>query len=237
MNSTASSITHAETELYLTLLQLSAAHPALQDWLAQLPSWLAHIKDKSRYAHAPHYASLIARLPAVLPAYQRTVDLNASAVTVTLDWTTAATNATAALLKQLMPWRKGPFLLGAQDDPTRQVLIDTEWRSDYKWQRLAAHIGDLTDKRVLDVGGGSGYHGWRMVGAGAASVVVIDPSCLFYHQFMHCGILLAMPTAIVMGGLPRILSPLGLRRCLPAVCFIPCLAWACCITVLHRLSF
>lgn len=181
---TAPIIAHAETELYLTLLQLSAAHPALQDWLAQLPSWLAHIKDKSRYAHAPHYASLIARLPAVLPAYQRTVDLNASAVTVTLDWTTAATNATAALLKQLMPWRKGPFLLGAQDDPTRQVLIDTEWRSDYKWQRLAAHIGDLTDKRVLDVGGGSGYHGWRMVGAGAASVVVIDPSCLFYHQFM-----------------------------------------------------
>ena len=32
-------------------------------------------------------------------------------------------------LKELMPWRKGPFhLLG--------IDIDAEWRSDLKWQRL-----------------------------------------------------------------------------------------------------
>jgi tRNA (mo5U34)-methyltransferase len=36
----------------------------------------------------------------------------------------------------------------------------------------------------LDVGGSSGYHGWRMAGAGADTVIIIDPSCLFYHQFM-----------------------------------------------------
>ena len=36
----------------------------------------------------------------------------------------------------------------------------------------------------MDVGGGSGYHGWRMAGAGADTVIIIDPSCLFYHQFM-----------------------------------------------------
>ena len=64
------------------------------------------------------------------------------------------------------------------------IKIDTEWHSDWKWQRVAPHLGNLKGRRVLDVGGGSGYHGWRMAGAGAETVIIIDPSCLFYHQFM-----------------------------------------------------
>ena len=75
-----------------------------------------------------------------------------------------------------MPWRKGGFKFGQGD---RLIHIDTEWRSDLKWDRILPYIGDLTGKRVLDVGGGSGYHGFRMVGAGASTVIVIDPSCLF----------------------------------------------------------
>ena len=58
-----------------------------------------------------------------------------------------------------MPWRKGPFKFGPID-------LDTEWRSDLKWDRLQAKI-DLTRHRVLDVGSGSGYHLWRMLEAGA----------------------------------------------------------------------
>ena len=86
-----------------------------------------------------------------------------------------------ALLKQLMPWRKGPFQIGNKESA---IKIDTEWHSDWKWQRVAPHLGTLKGRRVLDVGGGSGYHGWRMAGAGADTVIIIDPSCLFYHQFM-----------------------------------------------------
>ncbi len=80
------------------------------------------------------------------------------------------------LLRNLMPWRKGPYSLYGTD-------IDTEWRSDWKWQRVAPHISSLAGRTVLDVGCGSGYHMWRMVGAGAQLVVGIDPMQLFLCQF------------------------------------------------------
>jgi tRNA (mo5U34)-methyltransferase len=80
------------------------------------------------------------------------------------------------LLQQLKPWRKGPFDIHG-------IAIDTEWRSDFKWDRLLPYISPLPGRFVLDVGCGSGYHLWRMRGAGAAFVVGIDPSQLFYTQF------------------------------------------------------
>lgn len=80
-------------------------------------------------------------------------------------------------LRQFMPWRKGPFQMG-------DVLIDTEWRSDYKWNRVSPHIADLQGKRVLDVGCGSGYHLYRMREAGAKFVMGIDPTALFFMQFL-----------------------------------------------------
>ena len=87
-------------------------------------------------------------------------------------------------LKQLSPWRKGPYeLFGTH--------IDTEWRSDWKWKRIADHLSPLQDRLVLDVGCGSGYHCWRMLGAGARRVIGIDPSYLFLMQFeaikKYCG--------------------------------------------------
>ena len=79
-------------------------------------------------------------------------------------------------LKQLMPWRKGPYHLHG-------IHIDTEWRSDFKWERILPHIAPLKDRTILDVGCGSGYHMWRMVGEGAKMVVGIDPTELFLCQF------------------------------------------------------
>lgn len=79
-----------------------------------------------------------------------------------------------AALQQLHPWRKGPVGIGPVD-------IDTEWRSDWKWQRLLPHI-DFSGKRVLDVGAGNGYYGYRMLDAGAESVLGVDPTLLFVMQ-------------------------------------------------------
>jgi tRNA (mo5U34)-methyltransferase len=73
------------------------------------------------------------------------------------------------------PWRKGPFDLFG-------VHVDTEWRSDWKWSRVSPHL-DLVGKRVLDVGCGNGYYQWRMLGAGADSVIGVDPNWLFFCQF------------------------------------------------------
>ncbi|SDW27785.1 tRNA (mo5U34)-methyltransferase [Pseudomonas syringae] len=75
----------------------------------------------------------------------------------------------------LSPWRKGPFNVFG-------VHIDTEWRSDWKWSRVSPHL-DLKGKRVLDVGCGNGYYQWRMLGAGADSVIGVDPNWLFFCQF------------------------------------------------------
>jgi tRNA (mo5U34)-methyltransferase len=81
-----------------------------------------------------------------------------------------------AALMGLHPWRKGPFELCG-------LHVDTEWRSDWKWDRLEPVLESLAGKRVLDVGCGNGYHCWRMLGAGAAEVIGIDPTPLFILQF------------------------------------------------------
>jgi tRNA (mo5U34)-methyltransferase len=81
----------------------------------------------------------------------------------------------AELLK-LSPWRKGPFSLFG-------LFVDTEWRSDWKWQRVLPHLSPLKGRKVLDVGCGSGYHCWRMLGEGAEFVLGVDPSQLFWQQF------------------------------------------------------
>jgi len=80
------------------------------------------------------------------------------------------------LLINLHPWRKGPLELGG-------VRIDTEWRSDWKWNRLKPYL-DLRDQRVLDIGCGNGYFGLRMLAAGAKLVVGIDPTLVFVMQWL-----------------------------------------------------
>lgn len=79
-------------------------------------------------------------------------------------------------LMQFRPWRKGPISLFGQ-------FIDTEWRSDWKWDRILPHIQPLKARTVLDVGCGNGYHCFRMRGEGAKFVLGVDPTRLFLMQF------------------------------------------------------
>ena len=95
-------------------------------------------------------------------------------VTVSAELPAAEVARLRNALQALHPWRKGPFSLYG-------VRIDSEWRSDFKWRRIAPHL-DLEGLRILDIGCGNGYYGWRMLGAGAALVIGIDPSVLFCMQ-------------------------------------------------------
>ena len=79
-------------------------------------------------------------------------------------------------LRQLLPWRKGPYSVYG-------ITIDTEWRSDLKWDRIKAHIHPLEDRTILDVGSGNGYFCWRMTAEGARLVIGIDPFQLNVMQF------------------------------------------------------
>lgn len=77
-------------------------------------------------------------------------------------------------LMRFHPWRKGPFrVLG--------VDIDTEWRSNLKWDRLSSV--DFRGKTVLDVGCGNGYYGWKMLAEGADLVLGCDPTPLYLMQY------------------------------------------------------
>lgn len=79
-------------------------------------------------------------------------------------------------LQGLIPWRKGPFELFG-------VHIDTEWRSDWKWDRLCQHIAPLRGRTILDVGCGNGYHCFRMAGEGARLAVGVDSQLAYAMQF------------------------------------------------------
>ncbi|MBB3231044.1 tRNA 5-methoxyuridine(34)/uridine 5-oxyacetic acid(34) synthase CmoB [Halomonas stenophila] len=146
----------------------------LDTWLARLPAQLARGLDRRRYGDLPAWEKAVAKLP-TLPETRR-VHLDADSVTVDVGLDASRRRQSESLLRKLSPWRKGPYRLGG-------VHIDTEWRSDWKWQRVAPHLAPLAGRRVLDVGGGNGYHAWRMAGSGAAFVLVIDPSPRFFWQF------------------------------------------------------
>ncbi len=79
-------------------------------------------------------------------------------------------------LQGLIPWRKGPFELFG-------VHIDTEWRSDWKWDRLREHIAPLQGRTILDVGCGNGYHCFRMAGEGARLAIGIDSQLAYAMQY------------------------------------------------------
>lgn len=162
-------MSHPHRELYRAFID-----QGLDTWLARLPEQLARGLDRNRHGDLPAWEKAVAKLPA-LPS-ERNVQLDSDTVSVELDLSDSQQRQCFNLLRKLAPWRKGPFRLGG-------IHIDTEWRSDWKWQRVAPHLAPLKYRKVLDVGGGSGYHAWRMTGAGAAFVLVIDPSPRFYCQF------------------------------------------------------
>ncbi|GAV20899.1 tRNA (mo5U34)-methyltransferase [Mariprofundus micogutta] len=113
-------------------------------------------------------------LPDVYPSE---TDFNASAVKIgSAADTDMSTAEIEAALKQMHPWRKGPFEVFG-------VHIDTEWHSDWKWDRLQQAISPLAGRTILDVGCGSGYHLWRMLACDAKMVVGIDPTPLFSMHF------------------------------------------------------
>jgi tRNA (mo5U34)-methyltransferase len=159
---------------YEPLIERWLADPLLQAWAQALPAQIEAGFNPKRYGDLQRWRAALESLPD-LPAGQ--VHLDQSAVGV--SGSPLSRQQAAALedaLRGLHPWRKGPFRLF-------DIEIDTEWRSDWKWDRVQPHLDTLTGKRVLDIGCGSGYHAWRMLGAGASEVIGIEPTPLFVLQF------------------------------------------------------
>ncbi|OTA16320.1 tRNA -methyltransferase [Xenorhabdus vietnamensis] len=146
----------------------------LSHWLECLPAQLNHWQKASLHGQFSSWLKNLENLPEIHPTR---LDLkNGVIANYEPELSNGERTCIQNILKLFMPWRKGPFSL-------YDVEIDTEWRSDWKWDRVLPHISPLEGRTVLDVGCGSGYHMWRMVGEGADLVVGIDPTQLFLCQF------------------------------------------------------
>ena len=161
---------HHESDALLQALHQSG----MGAWAEQLPQQLQRLLSTTAHGDTHHWQQALEQLPQLQAT---AVDFNVAAVTVIGEpLSQQQQEMLAALLKEFLPWRKGPFLLHG-------VCIDAEWRSDLKWQRIAAAVTPLKNRTVLDIGSGNGYYGWRMLGEGAKLVVGVDPTRLFLMQF------------------------------------------------------
>ena len=146
----------------------------LSHWLNTLPQQLTTWQQEQLHGEFSHWIKTLDALPETTPS---ALDLTHQVrVGNKSDINDGEYKRIENLLKKFKPWRKGPYHIHG-------LHIDTEWRSDFKWDRLAPHISELKDRYILDIGCGSGYHLWRMRGAGAKFVVGIDPTQLFLMQF------------------------------------------------------
>lgn len=147
-----------------------------QDWADTIRNQLHRRFVENPHGDLPRWQSALEQLPD-----RRDAIVYGDRSEVTVDSLVPLSSPEAEQLEQglrgLMPWRKGPFRFFG-------TYIDTEWRSDWKWDRVSPALSSLEGRKILDVGCGSGYHLWRMFGDGAAEVIGIDPGLLFLCQFL-----------------------------------------------------
>ncbi|MDH3982509.1 MAG: DUF1698 domain-containing protein, partial [Kiritimatiellaceae bacterium] len=156
----------------------------LEPWIKLLPERIAHGLRYERHGRLPEWEQVLAELPN---------EGVASTITLRNGICVDGENVQGLedLLMQLHPWRKGPYQI-------HDIHINTEWRSDWKWDRVVPHIQPLEGRTILDVGCGNGYHCWRMAGEGAKLVVGVDPSPLFICQFFAMKNFIQNPRAWVL---------------------------------------
>ena len=168
---------------------LAARWPG-NEWLAEVCRLAESKLQQHPHGDLPRWRAALGSMPEV----EKSARLNRP--TPELGFKAREQNALRNHLMELHPWRKGPLRLAG-------LKIETEWRSDWKWDRVASHI-DLRGHRVLDIGSGNGYFGLRMLGAGAELVAGIDPTILFVMQWLAC--------RHFSGDIPNYVLPLGVEE-------------------------
>ncbi|MDP8212075.1 MAG: tRNA 5-methoxyuridine(34)/uridine 5-oxyacetic acid(34) synthase CmoB [Candidatus Zapsychrus exili] len=133
------------------------------------------IIKNSNNGDLPKWIDILDSLPEIKPS---SIDLNTSSICIgkKQDCDDKQRENLKDLLMKFSPWRKGPFNLFG-------IEIDSEWRSDMKWDRLKNHIAPLKDKLVLDVGCGNGYHCLRAAANNPKLVLGADFTFSYIIQF------------------------------------------------------
>ncbi len=161
---------------YQSLLTALTQHKSntLQRWSDRLPEDINNGLCEKRYGDLAGWRHALEQLPQTVISTHNLKD----SVTIGAhsDCAPDIIETIKQQLESLIPWRKGPMSIHG-------ININTEWRSDWKWDRVLPHLDTLENKLVLDVGCGNGYHCLRSFGAGAHRVIGIDPSPRFIIQF------------------------------------------------------
>lgn len=147
-------------------------------WSEQVKAHLTQYFENPGHGDYPRWLEALKQLPSLASGYDGKRNVPRFGIDPD-DEVPLHQEALNRALLALRPWRKGPLDIGG-------ILVDSEWRCDWKWQRVAPHISPLKGRHVLDVGCGNGYYSWRMAGEGAASVTGVDPSLLFIMQWLAC---------------------------------------------------
>jgi len=145
---------------------------------------------------SPHWAPLTRQVLRLgrqgTPA--RSLELNEDAIRI-LPAADVEAQELEAVCKQLLPWRIGPYDLGA-------FTIDAEWCSYRKWTRLKPLLGELTNLRIADVGCNSGYFLFKLAAQQPEVAIGFDPVERCWLQFGLLQSLARIPTlAFVPSGI------------------------------------
>ena len=183
------------SELYKALEQSDA-----DKWLDTLADSVDRAFNSPRHGELDTWLAMLDSLPNVKPSSN---DLSSQVrIGEDIDCDETIQNNLEKQLRSLMPWRKGPIsLLG--------IDINTEWHSDWKWERVQPHITSLKGKQVLDIGCGNGYYALRSYGQGADLVVGVDPGQKYIMQFYAL--------KKYLGNIPVHLLPLGIEDIPPSL--------------------
>lgn len=164
-----------KSSINYSLLLEKIKNTDLEPWLAVLPKQLDEKLYNTNHGDLSAWEAMLELLPTV---DAEKVSLNSSAVAVGSDdqLDDETKNKVKDLLKVVMPWRKGPFNFFG-------IHIDTEWHSDWKWDRLEKELSPLAGRKILDVGCGNGYHLWRMAAHNPELIIGVDPGLKYVYQF------------------------------------------------------
>lgn len=82
-----------------------------------------------------------------------------------------------AELLNLNPWRKGPFNIFG-------LYIDSEWRSDKKWERIEDYLPSAKNMRICDIGCSNGYYSYKLLKLEPELIVGMEKTALYVIQFL-----------------------------------------------------
>lgn len=161
--------------IFFRFLDWSIESPQILDWLSDVAQLLNQKNLIKKNNEFKHWQNLLNASNGF--GLAQSIDLNSPRVNLkNTSLNQEQKEALKTILLKFSPWRKGPFEFFG-------VHIDSEWQSNLKWDRLEPHL-NLKDKKVLDVGCSNGYYAWRALGLDASLVIGIDPSILFFSQFL-----------------------------------------------------